>query len=241
MLEVFVINLLKTLAFVIFTAERTNNPVAGNGFRGHVGNITHGALDTFADLAEALAGIAYNRGNKRPYRQENQREFPVGVEHVTQQTDDGQTFAERDGHGVGCRLRHLLDVKGKLGHQPSRRVVIEIAGRQCHQSIKHIVTERIDDLATDIADEVLAQEGAQPTECEHANDNQRQHQTILLGRILDRRDDIFHGCRHARRCGGIDDVTEYRQREGQQEGLHIGEQAFVGFPAARRQAGRRVW
>ena len=77
-----------------------------------MGNVAHGPLDTLADLAKTLAGIADNGGNKWPYCQENQREFPVGVEHVAQQTNDGQAFAKRDGHSVGRGLRHLLHVEG---------------------------------------------------------------------------------------------------------------------------------
>src|SRR5690554_5653428 len=206
-----------------------------------MGDVAHRALNPLADAAESLAGVAYNQADQRPYREKHQGQLPVGVEHEAKQTNNGEAFTQGNGNGVGCRFGNLFHVEGQLGNQSARSVVVKIPGRQGHQPVEHVITQGVDDVAANVADEVLTEEGTHTPQCKHADNQAGQLHPVFVGRIFNGDHHILSGGRHTGRRRRIDNVAQYCQRKRQPERLHIAQQAFVGGPASSGRRSQQLW
>ena len=205
----------------------------------HLRDFTHARLDAVRNLSKAPAhGTDQHRRHRRQH-QENQRQFPIEMDHPRQQRQHREPVADNDEDGIGDGVGNLADVEQQLRDQHTRRVQVVERARQARQVREDGVADVGNDALTDPTDGVLRQKIAEAAQDEQTHQRERD-ELDDLGAAVD--EALIHQRLHQRRetgGGGREhDRPEHRQQEHTLVRPGVLEQAAVEPPIALAVGGQ---
>jgi len=235
--------LAEPLLLIGLAAEAAHHAVALDGFRGDVGDVTHGHLDLLALLAEFLAGDADHYRDHRKDGNHHQGQVPVHPQQVAEQEHHGQAFADHHLDRIGGRTGDHGHVEGDARDQVPGVVVVEVAVRQHQQLVEQFHTQVVHQAQGNLGQEVVAEERAQALPRSDQDDQQRyrlqQLQVAQVGdvgeqhrfRVAQPIDEILQDPGQHRLGRGKNHETDDAQQENADIGFHIAQQPEVDLQA----------
>jgi hypothetical protein len=125
-----------------------------DGFFGDTRDVAHRSLDALAIAPERAVRDFHQPGDDGSKEDAEQREAPVHIEQVDEQSQDGEAVA----HELDCRAgrggRHQLDVIGEFREQMPGLLLIQIGRGQAQVVREHIASQTLDDLPADPAGKI---------------------------------------------------------------------------------------
>ena len=242
------IDLLEPGGLVILGVEDLDQAMRIDRFLGDPRDVAHRVLNALAVAAEAAVGDFHEPADHGCRRDAEQRQPPVHVEHVGQQTDDGQAVADQRNRRAGRRGRHQLDVVGELREQVPGLLPIQIRGGQAQIVREHVASQALDHLAAHPTRIEVGDEVAEAAQREQHDDRDRHlPQNLRIPFDEGPAHELLDHVRQPDIGRGEQDHSEYADQEYPDIGPRVAQQPPINRPGiviefrdARARGGNRA-